>query len=282
MLARFLRHYGLFLGLFAAQVVFSVQTVHVLPNMAIVPDVPGRDVVKALSLGDEQFYFRVLALQIQNAGDTYGRFTPLKDYDYDKLGKWFHLLDSLDNESDYIPSLATYYFSQTQNIPDVRYIVDYLSDHVGDRVEEKWWWLVQAMYLANHKLEDKQLALEVGKPLMDAKTIPLWARHFPAFIYEQQGEFEQALYVMEHVLQGVEDEKLSREDFNFMRYFFDERLGVDAPAGFEAMKPDEVKREEAREQGLDVPAAQEGNAPPAQDPRNLPKALKAQEALGAK
>lgn len=259
-MSRFLRIYGIFLGLLAAQVAFWSQTHSILPNMSIVPDVPGREVVKALSLGDEQFYFRVLALQIQNAGDTYGRFTPLKDYDYDKLSKWFSLLDTLDNTSDYIPSLATYYYSQTQNTPDVRYIVDYLSAHAQGRVEQKWWWLIQAMYLANHKLEDKELALKVGAPLIDARGIPLWARHFPAFIYEQQGEMEQALYVMEHVLKNYEEEKLSREDFNFMKYFIEERIQKELPEGFDALKPDESQNTKEKIKG---------------DPRKLSPAQKA-------
>lgn len=238
---RFIRRYGVFLVLCAAQVLFWSHSRTIVPNMAIVPDVPGKDVVKALSLGDEQFYFRVLALHIQNAGDTYGRFTPLKDYDYSKLAKWFELLDSLDNRSNYIPMLATYYYSQTQNVPDVRYIVDYLSAHVEGRVETKWWWLIQAMYLANHKLEDKDLALQVGKPLIEAKTIPFWARQFPAFIYEQKGELAEALYVMEHVLKGYEKEKLSRADFNFMKYFIEERLQEELPEGFEQRAPEDAE-----------------------------------------
>jgi hypothetical protein len=237
-MTRFLRLFGLLIAVFVAQVVFWSQTRHILPNMAIVPDVPGRDAVQALALGDEQFYFRVLALQIQNAGDTYGRFTPLKYYDYEKLSRWFHLLDALDNRSDYIPSLATYYYSQTQNTPDVRYIVDYLQSHAANRVETKWWWLIQAMYLANHKLEDKALALRVGMPLINARTIPVWARQFPAFIYEQQGDKEQAAYVMRHVLRQLEDEKLSQADFNFMKYFFEERLKEMLPEGFETYAPD--------------------------------------------
>lgn len=257
-MARFLRHYGVFILLCIAQVVFWGHSRNVMPDMTIVPDVPSKDVVKALSLGDEQFYFRVLAMQIQNSGDTYGRFTPLKDYDYDKLSKWFYLLDELDNESDYIVSLATYYFSQTQNTPDVRYMVDYLYDHAKDRPEKKWWWLIQAMYLANHKLENKPLALEVGQPLLDAKGIPLWARHFPAFIYEQQGEIEQALYVMQHVLNEYEEERLSREDFNFMKYFIEERLERGLPEGFEQMQP-EQKPENAQ---TNTPAAAP-HSPPA-------------------
>ena len=236
-MAQFLRQYGLLLGLFLCQVGYWVQSRHVLPDMSIVPDVPGREVVKALSLGDEQFYFRYLALIIQNAGDTYGRFTPLREYNYDKLSKWFHLLDMLDDTSDYIPSLASYYYSQTQNTPDVRYIVDYLRAHAEWRPEQKWWWIIQAVYLANHKLKDKDLALDIAKPLMDAKNIPLWARQFPAFIYEQRGETEQALFVMQHVLEGYENATLSREDFNFMKYFIEERIKKDIPEALEKMAP---------------------------------------------
>lgn len=238
-MTRFLRQYGIFLLLCIAQVLFWGHSRHILPYMAVVPDVPGKDVVKALSLGDEQFYFRVLALHIQNAGDTYGRFTPLKDYDYGKLARWFELLDSLDNRSNYIPMLATYYYSQTQNVPDVRYIVDYLAAHAEGRVETKWWWLIQAMYLANHKLEDKDLALEVGAPLIEAQGIPIWARQFPAFIYEQKGQLAEALYVMEHVLEGYEQEKLPRADFNFMKYFIEERLQESLPEGFDQWEPDD-------------------------------------------
>lgn len=233
----FFRNYYLLIAIFIAQIVFWNYSRNILPDMTIVPEVPGKDVVKALSLGDEQFYFRVLALQIQNTGDTYGRFTPLKEYNYEKLSKWFYLLDTLDNESDYIPSLATYYFSQTQNTPDVRYMVDYLYDHSAWRPERKWWWLIQAIYLANHKLEDKDLALKIGQPLVEAKTIPLWARHFNAFIYEQQGENQQALYLMEHVLEDLKNERLSREDFNFIKYFIEERLKTGLPDYFDKMAP---------------------------------------------
>ncbi len=233
----FIRTYGILIALLVAQIGFWSYSRAILPNMEIVPDVPGKETVKALSLGDEQFYFRLLAMQIQNSGDTYGRFTPLREYDYAKLKEWFLLLDTLDNKSNFIPSLATYYYSQTQNVPDVRYIVDYLVAHADGRVEEKWWWLIQAIYLANHKLENKELALEVGKPLMNAKEIPLWARQFPAFIYEQMGEPMQALYVIEHVLKSMENQELDQGEFNFMKHFIEERLKEEMPDNLRSYEP---------------------------------------------
>src|SRR6185369_9665369 len=169
-----IRRYG-FLLLFAAlQLGFWGITRDNLPNMDIVPDVPGAVAVKALSFGDEEFYFRLLGMNIQTAGDTFGRFTALYKYDYNKLSAWFHLLDTLDNESDYMPFIASYYYSQTQYTPDARYITDYLYDHSAYRPQKKFWWLAQATYIAQHKLHDNDLALKMAEPLEKADGAPFW------------------------------------------------------------------------------------------------------------
>ena len=201
---------------------FWYHTHDIAPDMSIVPDVPGVETVEALSLGDDQFFFRVLALQLQNAGDTFGRFTALRDYDFNKLYHWFRLLDALDDRSNYIPSMATYYYSQTQNKPDVKYVVDYLIEHAAHRPEQKWWWLVQGIYLANHKLEDPDLALQMANYLKGGYDIPLWAKQMPAFIHEQRGELDAALVIIEGMLD--DEENLTQQELNFMRHFVDERL----------------------------------------------------------
>jgi hypothetical protein len=208
--------------LLAAQLCFWYQTHNVLPDMAVVEDVPGKAAVDALSLGDTQFYFRVLVLELQNMGDTYGRFTPLFKYDYDKLTQWFYLLDSLDNRSDLLPTLASYYYSQTQHHEDVRYLVDYLYHYAADRPEQKWWWLVQASYLAGHRLNDQDLALRVAEPLTRAHAIPVWAQQMPAFIHEQRGEYKDALVIMENILKDVDH--IPPNELKFMRYFIEERI----------------------------------------------------------
>lgn len=214
---------ALFVVILSMQIAFWYKTREILPDMSIVPDVPGQETVQALSLGDEQFFFRLLGLQIQNAGDTFGRFTALYKYDYNKLYHWFRLLDTLDNKSNYIPAMATYYFSQTQHTEDVKYIVDYLVEYVSDRVEMKWWWLVQAIYLANHKLEDKDLALKIANSLSADKNIPVWVKQMPAFIYEQKGEFDSALKIIDQVV--AHSDSLKQGDINFINTFVKERLG---------------------------------------------------------
>jgi hypothetical protein len=187
------------------QGIFWYKTNLIKPEMMIVPNVPGEATVKALSFGDEQL-------------------TALKNYNYKKLAQWFTLMDSLDSQSNFIPSLASYYFSQTQNKPDVRYIVDYLDMHGSRDPAKKWWWLSQAVYLSNHVLNDKARALEISMKLAKApgKDIPLWARQMPAFIHEQLGEKDEALVIIQSIMQN--EKNISDSELNFMHYFIKDRL----------------------------------------------------------
>ena len=205
------------------QLGFWWKTKDVVPEMDIVPNVPSQQTLAALSFGDEQFLFRLMALRLQNAGDTFGRFTALYRYDFQKLYHWFTLLDTLDNESDYVPNMATYYFAQTQNRPDIRYIVDYLVDYSQGRVKEKWWWMVQATYLANHRLKDKDLALDIANNLRDNPELPIWVQQMPAFIHEQRGEMGAALEIIQTILDH--QDSLGEGELNFIQNFVDERLG---------------------------------------------------------
>lgn len=208
-----------FLGLQGA---FWFHTRSIMPEMGIVPDVPGEATIKALSFGDDQALYRLLSLNLQNAGDTFGRFTALYKYDFNKLYHWFTLLGKLDNQSNYLPSMATYYFSQTQNKNDVRYIVDYLAEFSKGREKEKWWWTVQGAYLASHKMKDLDKAMMIAQRLENVRGIPMWAQQFPAFIHEKRGEFDDALAIIQNIL--ANEKEFTQGELNFMRYFAAERL----------------------------------------------------------
>lgn len=225
MLRRLIRRaswlHPLLIALVAAQMHYAHETRKIRPVLEIVPNVPGRQAVKALSFGDEQFYFRLLAMQLQNSGDTYGRFTSLRYYDYEKLYHWFVLLDSLDARSMMIPSIASYYYSQTQNTPDSRYVANYLYERAIKDVGKNWWWLVQALYIAMHKLNDLELALKITKPLMH-ESVPVWAQQLVAIIHEKRGEMGDALKIMETIRDNATD--LSPQDLEYMTYFVTERL----------------------------------------------------------
>ncbi len=177
------------------------------------------------SLGDNEAYFRVLALELQYMGDTYGRSTPLKDYDYKLLYNWFKLLDKLDNESDYVPSLASYYYSMTPRIKDIQYLVDYLKEHSLDRIDTKWWWIYQASYLAFHKLEDQKQGIEIADHLVNAKgDLPIWVRQLPAIYHEKVGDKEEAFLIIKNIMDNIDN--ISEHELNFMNIFLKDRLKI--------------------------------------------------------
>jgi tetratricopeptide (TPR) repeat protein len=213
---------AIFALLLCLQAGFWNFTRAIKPEMGIVPDVPGEATVRALSFGDEEALFRLLSLNIQSSGDTFGRFTALYKYDFNRLYHWFTLLGKLNNQSNYLPAMASYYFSQTQNPSDVRYLVDYLDEYTNGRAQEKWWWVVQGAYMATHKLKDADRALAVAEKLKGVRGIPIWAQQMPAFIHEDRGEFDEALAIIQEIAKNPQD--YTQGELNFMRYFVDERI----------------------------------------------------------
>ncbi len=241
---------AVFAIMLAGQVAFWNHSRAIKPEMGIVPDVPGERAVRALSFGDEEAFFRFYALNIQNSGDTFGRFTALYKYDYNKLYHWFTLLGKFNHQSNYLPAMASYYFSQTQNPNDVKYIVDYLDDYTDGRAKEKWWWVTQGAYLATHRLKDTNRALELANKVKGMRGIPLWAQQLPAFIHERRGEFGEALAIIEEVVKHPEE--YGQGELNFMRYFVDERLNRldEVQKDFEAAQKE---KDEMKAKGLAEP-----------------------------
>ena len=194
-----------------------------------VPPVPSRAGAIAMSLGDNEFSYRLLAIMLQNFGDVGRDITPLKDYNYQKLGQWFHLLHSLDPVSDHIPLLAANYFGGTLVPKDVAYVVDYLKVAGNMRIGEKWRWLAQAAYLAQHRLNDLDMALGFAYQLQNMNregvAMPQWARQMPVFVLKYRGEKEASRHLMENLL--VTDKTMEPNEVNFMRLYLTEDLGVD-------------------------------------------------------
>ena len=212
------------------QIIFWYKTENIKPDLGIVPEVPTLSTVKAFSFGDEEFYFRYKGFMIQNTGDTFGRFSPLKDYDYNKLSQWFNLLDNLDSRSNYIPSLAAYYYSLTQNQEDVIYIINYLNSHADKDPKTKWWWYYQAMYLANNVYKDKDLAIEMAKKLKEnsPENAPLWTKQMLAILLSDKGENCEAIRVISGIIDEYEkpgkEKSISDNEMNFMQFFIQQRL----------------------------------------------------------
>ena len=206
------------------QAAFWWQTREIRAGWEGVPPAPSIRVARALALGDGQFLYRAATFVLQNMGDEGGRVTPLKDYDYQRLGQWFSLLDRFDPISEFLPVLVGYYYSQSQNPNDVRVVISFLA-HIAIRDPERnWRWMAHAIYLARHRVKDMNLALSLAYRMAAFKSpkIPVWAQQMPAFVLADVGEKEAARDLMEAILDSQRD--LDPSEKQFMRDFIDNRV----------------------------------------------------------
>ena len=214
--------------IFSLNLLFWCGSRDIYERWSGVPPVPSRSGAVMMTLGDPEFSYRTLALILQNLGDVGADTTPLKDYNYAQLGKWFFLLDGLDPVSDHVPFIAAYYFGATKAPQDIAYIVRYLSA-VGQRpVGEKWRWLGHAIYMAQHRMYDFDLALKLAYTLAkmpNSDTMAPWARDMPAFVLKNKGDKEAARELMENML--ATGKNLSLDEINNLKLTLVNDLGAD-------------------------------------------------------
>ena len=217
------------IAILGLNVLFWVASSDIFAKWDGVPPVPTRDGALMMTLGDPQFSYRFGAITLQNLGDTGGQTTPLKDYNYQKLGQWFWLLDSLDPASNHVPMLAAYYFGATRAPKDVAVLVDYLGKIGQNPYGNKWRWLVQAIFLARHRLHDLHLSLDLAYKLAKMQpigdTLPEWAHQMPAFVLKEQGDKQAARNIVEDLL--MSSQHFHPHEVNFMKSYLVEQLGVD-------------------------------------------------------
>lgn len=199
------------------------HTKDIRPVLSIVDHPPSKVAASAFAFGDIQWYFRYLSFQLSNMGDSFGRSTSLKLYDYDLLSEWFYLMDYLDPKASVVAALASYYFSANTNKDDVRYIVDYLENHADMNPDKKWWWYYQAAYLANRVVEDKEHAIRISEKLANVDAeLPAWAKFMPIVIRNELGKKEEIFFLLNEILK--EKDKLTTLQQNYIFYFIQEQL----------------------------------------------------------
>lgn len=199
---------------FFLQIYFYNLTINTKAFIEVVPTPISKKTMKAFSLGDEQYYFRTNAYKIQIMGDTFGRNTPLFKYDYKKLYYWLKNISSFDINSNYLPSLGAYYFSQSQNRNDVIHIINYLNEFADYNLEKNWWWLYQAIYLSNYVYKDTNLSLKLIYKLNSIKSnnIPLWTKQLTSFILSEKGEMCEAVRILNEIGREIDNESLNNEE----------------------------------------------------------------------
>ncbi|MCB1556578.1 MAG: hypothetical protein KDJ15_04605 [Alphaproteobacteria bacterium] len=182
-----------------------------------------------MALGDTQLAYRSAGIMLQNLGDSGGRAVALKDYDYDRLGRWFSQGDRWDPRSDFMPFLAAYYYGSVPDPKKLDPVITYLAQAGARPSGEKWRWLAQAVFLARYRQEDLAKAYDLATRLASLPVeMPSWARQMPAFVSLAQGNKEAAYDIMIGILK-TEAEKLPPQEVNFMVDYICTRI-LDAAA----------------------------------------------------
>ena len=229
-----------FLLFFVLQIIFWKISEQFKSSFDLIPPAPSRYALKALSFGDEEFLFRTLVLRFQNSGDIFAGFVPLKKYDYKRIYDWMTALDMLNDKSRIVPSLASYYYSQSNNPEHLLYVLQYLDEHSSKDIDKNWWWLFQATFIAKRELKDLDKALYFANKLAqnNAQEAPLWTKQMPAFISEKKGDNCLAFKVIKNLIDESENGKrvISAQEMNFMRYFIEKIITKLKKQNFNANK----------------------------------------------
>lgn len=218
-----------FIVAFLLQILFwQNSTKNYKPEIDIVPPPPNEYLRSALSLGDEEFLFRILGTRLQNSGDVFAGFVSLKEYNYERIYGWMKALDDLNYESNFIPSLASYYYSQTPRVQDSLFMINYLDEHASRDITKKWWWMFQAIYVAKKSLQDNEIAYKLALKLSknEAEDAPFWTKQLPAFILKEKGDDCLSFKILTDLTKDIEigKQKASVDEINYMRYYINERL----------------------------------------------------------
>jgi hypothetical protein len=178
----------------AFSVIFSIQTRDMRNTWPGIAPPPSNEAALLYGYGDKQLSYRNVGLILQNAGDTGGRTTNFKDYDYNIIEQWLWLSNTLDPNANYVPSLAAYYFSAAKEPEKVERLIDYLATVGDDTTGERWRWLGHAVYLARFTVKDQVRALELANKLaaLDAPNMPSWTKVMPAYVQTAMGNKKEA------------------------------------------------------------------------------------------
>ena len=217
--------YMFFALVIALHVIAWLQLRHVQARWLNVPPVPGERGAVAFSIGDQQLAYRTIGIMLQNLGDTGGRSTAFREYDYDRLAAWFALADRLDPHANFVPMLAAFYFSAVDDPQKLAPLAEYLR-RVGNSTEgEKWRWLAQAVYIARYKLKDMDKAYRWAQELasIPRPDMPVWTKQMPAFVLNASGDKQAAYDIMVEILKSGKN-TLPREEINAMKAYICDRI----------------------------------------------------------
>jgi hypothetical protein len=183
----------------AANVTFQRLNPPTWSDAYVLDNPPPAAAVRAATLGEDVFAGYLVMLYLQNLNVHLGLTTPLAAIDRGVILRWLDLAASLDPGSGYPLLLATRHFAETGSPEQRRMMLDWVYRRFEERPNQRWEWLVHAVYVARHVLNDNTLAERYAAALrseVNDPKAPGWVRQMDVLLRADLGEAADARAIL--------------------------------------------------------------------------------------
>lgn len=183
----------------AANVLFQRLNAPAWTDVGDLETPPRLELARAASLGEDTFAGYLGVLYLQNFNVSLGRATPVAAMDRSAVIRWLDLATDLDADSRYPLLLAARHFAETGTPEQRRAMFDWVYQRFQERPNERWPWLVHALFAARHVLHDDALAKVYAAALRTRVTdpkAPSWVAQMDLLLRADLGEAEDAQVIL--------------------------------------------------------------------------------------
>ena len=191
----------------AAQLLWHHQQGLRAARIHSLPTPPPLEVLQAASLGDPNALSKLTTLWLQSFDNQPGVSIPFARLDYELLREWLSLVLKLDPNTAYPLLLASRVYGEVADPDRQRIMLEFVAAEFLRAPNARWPWLAHAVYVAQHRLGDLDLALRYAELLAThavGENVPHWAQQMRIFVLERMGEIESARVLLGGLLASGE------------------------------------------------------------------------------
>ena len=169
------------------------------------PDAPDTRLLRLFAMGETGALAKVLMLGLQSFDNQPGISIPFAGLDYARVISWLDALLDLDNRSQYPLLSASRVYTETPDNGRKRQMLEFVHRRFLEDPDRRWPWMAHAVYVARHRVGDRQLALKYAKALrlnLSSDAAPPWVTQMEIYVLEDLGELESARILIGGLLES--------------------------------------------------------------------------------
>jgi hypothetical protein len=160
---------------------------------------PPAALIRAAAMGENAFAGYLTDLHLQNFNVHLGSATAIAALDRGAVTRWLDLATELDPDTGYPLLLASRHFAETGTPAERRMMLDWVYRRFEERPNQRWPWMVHAVFVARHVLNDNALAAAYAAALrtkVNDPAAPSWVRQMELLLRADLGEVEDAKIIL--------------------------------------------------------------------------------------